>query len=237
MGNSYFKFKQFTIQQQHSAMKVTTDACLFGAWLADKQPAAASILDIGGGTGLLSLMLAQQTNGVIYAVEKDEATSNEMRANFENSPWKQRLHAVHENILDYTPTQRFDLVITNPPFFENALKSPDSNRNRVLHDTDLTLERLLNAINRLLNSDGAFAILLPFYRTDYFVDLATNLGFYLKENITVQQTPRHQGFRSMLFFLREVTDFTTEETITIKNEHNEYTVGFQMLLKAYYLYL
>lgn len=237
MGNSYFKFKQFTIQQQYSAMKVTTDACLFGAWLAAKRSGADSILDIGGGTGLLSLMLAQQTNGVIYAVEKDEATYNEMHLNFENSPWMQRLHAVHKNILDYEPAQTFDLVVTNPPFFENALKSPDSNRNRVLHDTDLTLESLIEAINRLLNSDGRFGILLPIYRTDYFMDLATRHGFSLKKNITVQQTPKHQGFRSMLFFSREAVHSIKEETIIIKNENAEYSGEFQTLLKPYYLYL
>lgn len=237
MANNYFRFKEFTIHQNHSAMRVTTDACLFGAWVAENMPESKQVLDIGGGTGLLSLMLVQKKPATVYAVEKDEATCTEMRDNFQSSPWANQLHALHENILHYQPGHTFDFIVTNPPFFEHSLKSPDPARNRVMHDTDLTIAILIQLIDKFTDKIGAFAILLPYERAGFFTSLAATHGFSLSYQSHVRQTPRHPYFRSMLLFNRKTEGSVTESTIVIKGEDGIYTAEFIQLLQPYYLFL
>lgn len=241
MGNSYFKFKQFTVNQDKCAMKVCTDACLFGAIAAS---AAANmpvnkVLDIGTGTGLLPLMYAQKnSNAIIDAVEIDEAAVQQSAENFAASPWNDRLMVHHSPIQHFTSSanQRFDLVISNPPFFENDLRSDDAKRNLALHSSELNLEELLNCIDALLNSDGAFGVLLPYHRGVYFKSLAVCKSFSLWIDISVQQTPKHNYFRSILFFSRKPVE-TEAESITIKEADNNYSAKFAALLRDYYLYL
>src|SRR5258705_6346666 len=149
MANSYFKFKQFTIHQDRCAMKVTTDACLFGAWVAIEagilESEDGSILDIGAGTGLLSLMLAQKTNVSIDSVEIDEAAAKQARENADASPWKERIFVMpgDAKYMAYTLCKNFDIIISNPPFYENELASPDHHKNIAHHDGGLLLDELL----------------------------------------------------------------------------------------------
>ncbi len=255
MPNNYFQFKQFTIQQQHCAMKVCTDACLFGAWAVESlEPKAQSlklkaqkILDIGTGTGLLSLMFAQKfTDAIIDAVEMDEAAAMQATANFQASPWKERLKVYNTTIQQFNQStiqpinqsinQLYNFIICNPPFFDNDLKSSDQKRNLALHSEALSLEELIIAIDNSLETDGNFAVLLPYHRTKYFEQLAAAKNFHLAEKMLVKQTPKHGYFRSMLLFGREPFA-TVEKEIIIKNESNAYTIEFAALLKDYYLNL
>jgi len=238
MANDYFKFKQFTIHHQHCAMKVTTDGCLFGAWAAANIQAnlffIKRILDIGTGTGLLSIMLAQQSAAYIDAVEIDTAAAAQANDNFNSVLWRQSLKVYETPIQNYI-NRPYDFIISNPPFFDNDLKSHDAKRNLALHSSALSLDVLLANITRLLAPNGQFAVLLPFHRIAFFEDLATANGYHLHKKTLVQQTPTHPYFRGMLQF-----GFAKKEAIVdsiVIKENNIYTPEFIDLLKDYYLQL
>jgi tRNA1Val (adenine37-N6)-methyltransferase len=235
--NNHFQFKQFKIIQDKSSMKVCTDSCLFGAWIADKMERKKlepkRILDIGSGTGLLSLMLVQKSNAEIDAVEIDENSFLQTKENFSESQWHQRLHTFHADIKNWNSSNKYDLIISNPPFFENDLRSKNKNKNVAKHHDRLTLQELLTAIKNNLSKEGNFAILLPFHRTEYFKKIAAENHFYLIEEVLVKQTPRHSYFRSLLFFGTK-KETTVSKQLIIKEEGN-YTERFNFLLKDYYL--
>jgi tRNA1Val (adenine37-N6)-methyltransferase len=239
MANSYFEFKEFTIQQSDCAMKVCTDACLFGAWAADylqmQKNKAGSILDIGSGTGLLSIMLAQTTNAVIDGVEIEENAAKQAAVNAASSPWNNQITIQHNNIQQYagSSSNQYDFIISNPPFFEHDLKSTDESRNLALHSKALTLNELTLIINSLLKPNGHFAVLLPYTRGNFFKTESLKAGFYLHQEVLVKQTPRHSPFRSMLLFGRTNQEALLQEMII--KENNEYTPEFRKLLTPYYL--
>ncbi len=239
MPNHYFQFKQFTVQQEHCAMKVTTDGCLFGAWAANHIASYAlnenNILDIGAGTGLLSLMMAQKKDVTIDAVEVDEQAAMHAQQNFQASPWKERLQVHHTAIQEFKSLVQYDFIITNPPFFDNDLKSVDNKRNLALHSAELSLEELLTAIKRLLKNEGKFCILLPYHRSIYFEELAIKEGFYMHEKVSVRQTEKHPPFRTILLFGNEKKETIFTEIII--KENNQYSNAFCLLLKDYYLNL
>ncbi len=217
-------------------MKVTTDGCLFGAWTALNIKQSAfdihRILDIGTGTGLLSLMLAQKYAVQIDAVEIDTAAACEAKNNFESSTWKDTL-TIYKTAIQQFESKRYDCILTNPPFFDGDLKSDNAKRNLALHSSALSLQDLLANITRLLLPTGRFAILLPYHRLAYFEDLALTNGYYLHKKTLVQQTPKHAFFRAMLVF-----GFDKKEAIInsiIIKANNIYTTEFAGLLKDYYL--
>ena len=245
MPNNYFQFRQFTVYQDKCAMKVCTDACLFGAVTAllfAEKGHALRMLDIGTGTGLLALMFAQKNNNaVIDAVEIDGTAAQQAAVNFAASPWIENITVHHSSIQGFTqsrqlPSQTYNLVISNPPFFEHDLKSSDVKRNLALHSAELSLEALLSCTASLLSDDGVFGVLLPWHRTDWFEKFAAGKGFHCIKKFSVKQTPQHSYFRSILFFSR-VAGATFNEEIIIKDESNVYTAAFTALLKDYYLYL
>jgi len=238
VSNSYFQFKQFTVHQEHCAMKVCTDACLFGAWAADiiqNDISVQGILDIGAGTGLLSLMLAQQTPAMIDAVEIDANAATQAMANFEASSWKQRLQVYTTPVQSFEATKQYDFIISNPPFYEGDLKSVDNKRNLALHSEELKLDELMISIQRLLSANGQFTILLPYHRAQAMIDLAINKGYYLQQQALVKQTNLHDYFRGMLLFTSKPVTAITNEIII--REDKEYTAAFRELLRPYYLYL
>src|SRR6266542_1220956 len=257
MSNSFFRFKQFTVHQDNCAMKVCTDACLFGSWVAHQirnpKSEIRNALDMGTGTGLLSLMFAQKNpHAIIDAVEIDVAAAQQAKENFEASPWKDRLHVYHTSIQQFNPSTiqpfdqsttppfnqptKYDLILSNPPFFENDLKSDNARRNLALHSSELSLEELLNVVIKHLNDDGSFAVLLPYHRMQQFINLATQQSLHLSEKILVKQTTAHSYFRNILWFTKEPTSAQQSEII-IQNEEGKYTIEFVELLKDYYLYL
>lgn len=232
--NSYFQFKQFTVHQQLCAMKVCTDSCLFGAFVAANLN-GKNILDIGSGTGLLGLMLAQTCEGNITAVELDANAYEQSKQNFAASPWQERLHIIQGDITQVQLDPHFDLIISNPPFFENDLRSDDHGKNAAKHDTTLTLDALMLAVDKHLSAEGKFAVLLPYHRKEEFITTANNVGFHLTHCVSVKQTPRHNYFRVMMVFSKTPSQ-CREEEITIK-EKDHYTAAFTELLQPYYLNL
>ncbi len=239
MPNDFFEFKKFTVFQKDCAMKVCTDACLFGAWVADilTEMNAENILDIGTGTGLLSSMIAQKNKEAkIDAIEIDEKAARQAASNFAASQWQERLKVFNIAIQNFIPEKKYDFIICNPPFFENDLKGKNAKRNLALHDTSLTLNELPKCIDALISANGKFALLLPYSRTNFFVEMAFDRKLFLQKKILVKQTENHQFFRSMCLFGKE--KLVEEcEYIFIKDAQNEYSAAFAALLKDYYLSL
>ena len=237
-STAVFSFKQFTVQQNKCAMKVCTDACLFGAWTAEQLSSNSPkrILDIGTGTGLLALMMAQQTDAMIDAVEINADAALQASENFLASPWANRLRVIHERIQAFHSPEKYDLIICNPPFFVNDLEPADKAKKQAMHATSLRLEELFIETTSLLSPTGTLAILLPFHLKDKSIALAKTHGIFLSNLALVRQTPRHDYFRAMMLFSTKPTD-TQEETIIIYDEQREYTSRFRSLLNAYYLKL
>ncbi len=236
MSNNYFKFKQFKIEQENCAMKVCTDSCLFGAWLQPTEN-VTSILDIGTGTGLLSLMLAQKSTAQIHSIEIDENASLQAKENFDNSVWKDRLHVHLGDIKTFNFPNTFDFIITNPPFFKNEFESEMHSEKIAKHSLHLNLTELLSAIHRLLSDSGKFAILLPFYRKDEFEKMTSELQFYPEKTIFIRQTPAHNFFRYAAVFSNDKSIHLYHEEISIRMANQQYTSEAIDLLKPYYLFL
>jgi len=240
MPNSYFQFKQFTIHQNQCAMKVCTDACLFGAWVGRKVGSVQMTvdrrtehaLDIGTGTGLLSLMLAQQFDGTIDAIDIQSDAAQQASANAGNAVWSERIHVHHTDLTNWQASS-YDFILSNPPFYEKDLKSPDSERNLALHDTGLTLTSLFENVARLLKPDGKFALLLPAHRQTEAIDLAMHWGWTASEIVQVCQTEKHTPFRVMFWFEKSIT--VGEEKVIRVKENGVYSEAFVDLLRDYYL--
>lgn len=238
MANSFFRFKQFTVYQDQCTLKVCTDACLFGAWTARLLPEGfeGAILDVGTGTGLLSLMLAQVAAGPIDAVEIEEAAQRQAAANFAGSPWSERLRVHAGDFLQYQPDKKYQFIISNPPFFEGSLQSADAGKNAAKHDSTLTLAPLVSNAAGMLDTDGWLAILLPSEREATAIHIAHENDLQLLRRAAVRPATGKPIFRTMLLFGKG-QELAVQEEITIHDSGRQYTREFSNLLKPYYLYL
>lgn len=217
-------------------MKVCTDSCLFGAWITiDKD--VRNILDIGTGTGLLSLMIAQKNAAEISGIEIDENAYHQTVVNFENSLWKDRLHAHSGDIKTFPFTQKFDFIVCNPPFYKNEKESKQIEEKIAKHSLHLTFDDLLLAVKNLLTENGKFAVLLPYYRKDEFEEIAQHHHFYPEMTVFMKQTSIHNFFRYAALFSKNKKNEIKQEEITIKLRDNNYSDEAIALLKPYYLYL
>jgi tRNA1Val (adenine37-N6)-methyltransferase len=253
VANTFFQFKKFIVHQEHTSMKVCTDACLFGAWAASDQNTtdAHKILDIGAGTGLLSLLLAQANpNATFTAVEIEQAAAAEAASNFKLSPWSTQLHLVHDAIQNYSENTNtlYDVIITNPPFYEGDLKSPDENKNTAAHSTALPWNILVENVAKLLTNGGSFFVLIPTLRAYTMQKLCDTHGLQLVAEVLVHNTAKNLPIRAMQKFVKlHAGQMDTEKTnvvpqvkrtkIFIKDADNNYSPEFIALLKDYYLHL
>lgn len=217
-------------------MKVTTEACLFGAWVVESfnKIAFSNAIDIGTGTGLLALMLAQETVCNITAIELDPEAARQAGRNFEASSWKDNLEIIEGDITEINTRKKFNLVISNPPFYEKSLASPDKNINLARHDSGLGLKQLFEAARKLLENDGIFYLLFPSARLASVLNEAAACRLYLLRQASVKQSEQHGVFREMLALSPRPVMEVLRETINIR-EKKEYSTRFIGLLENFYL--
>jgi len=240
MPNPYFQFKQFRINQDQCAMKVCTDSCVLGAYTSVH--GATRILDIGTGTGLLALMIAQRSVPTIDAVEIEAAAARQATENVQQSPWASRVSVIQHSILDFakiTP-HRYDLIICNPPFFSNHLRRQSTAQNVAMHGASLQLPDLATVVAQLLLPDGRFTVLLPPHESQLFEKHGEEVGLYKMSDLQIFD---YTGGKH----IRTITDFSFRQHPAAQRlsadlyirtaENGPYTDAFTDLLRPYYLYL
>lgn len=243
MANTYFQFRQFIIHQDQCAMKVTTDGCLFGAWVAAQlkdKTTTDHLLDIGAGSGLLSLMVHQQLpQSRIDAVEIDTPAATQAAMNIDLAGKKDHISVHHTDILRFSPENKYDYIFSNPPFYEKELKGNNLQKNTAHHNDGLRLQELVAQINRLLKPEGHFYLLLPFKRREEISSLLNDAGCRIIQWIQVKPAVHLDYFRLLIEgrFGNETNSHAQPEELSIKNKTGEYTTAFTGLLKPYYLYL
>lgn len=215
-------------------MKVCTDSCILGAWTSGKLERAEKILDIGTGTGLLVLMLAQKSKAVIHGIESDPGSFIQATENILESTWSNRIRIIDGDVRHFSFPYKYDFIISNPPFYESDLHSPDQKKNKARHEVSLTLDELITVIRSCLLKTGLFSILLPYHRAAYFERLAASNGFFLREKLTIRQTPEHQPFRVLFLYGQEKTGAFILDELTIKDSEGKYSREFAELLRDYY---
>lgn len=234
--NSIFHFKQFTIDHSAATMKVGTDAVLLGAWAHVK--AAKHLLDIGTGSGIIALMLAQRTNASsrIDAVEIKPLDAEQARINVRNSPWPDKIKIHVSSVQEFVAPVLYDQIISNPPFFSNSFQPPDAGRSSARHTNTLPFVDLLDAVKRLLSDDGAFSLIIPYTEGQKLIALATTSGLRLTRQCTFRGRPDKPAERLMLEFKRvfeecEMTQLNMYETDgMLSPEYIELTKSFYLKL-------
>ena len=231
-----FEFKQFSIQQDRCAMKIGTDGVLLGAWVSlEKNP--QSILDIGAGTGILSLQLAQRCQAeTLEAIEIDEDAFEQCVGNFENSPWGDRLFCFHASAQEYAAEmeEEYDLIISNPPFYSDEYKSGDNKRNTARFTDTLPFRDLAIFAYQFLSEKGIFALILPRKEEENFIALALEVGLFPKRICRVKGNPTSEVKRSLMEFIFEKSEIIEEE-LTIEISRHVYTEAYKNLVKDFYL--
>ena len=225
-------------------MKVTTDGCLFGAWAAkaihEKKPEQGRWLDIGTGTGLLSLMVAQQNpDNLIDAVEIEMAAAEEARKNILGAGKEKQIIVHQADINKYHPDHQYDIIFSNPPFYEKELKGNNTGKNKAHHNEGLLFHQLLACCKQLLKKEGSIFLLLPYKREKELLEKIKETGFAVHQHIRVRPAVRLDYFRILLEI--QINTSTPPNLVTgelaVKDERDQYTPEFIELLRDYYLYL
>ena len=198
MANGYFQFKQFTVHQQHCAMKVGTDGTLLGAWaLASESP--CRILDIGTGTGLIALMMAQRyPQAKVTAIDIDDGAVRQAKENVSASPFADRINVIKADVLTFEEEEKYDSIVCNPPFFEDSLTCPDPQRTEARHTVSLGYRQLMEVAFRLLKDDGRFSLIIPSDCRERLESEAHLRGFFLSRVCSIQTTPKKAPKRYMI---------------------------------------
>ncbi len=234
---SKFQFKQFTVEQDRCAMKIGTDGVLLGAW-APIEHNPFSILDIGTGTGIIALMLAQRSVAEqIDALEIDENAYEQATDNFENSPWNERLFCFHAGLDEFMeePEDEYDLIVSNPPFYSEDYKTNDEQRDLARFQDALPFEDLIEAADLLLSENGILAVIIPSKEEERFLAIANEFELYPTKITHMKGTPTSEIKRSLLALSRnKTTNFSIDELIIEIGRH-EYTPEYTALTKDFYL--
>lgn len=233
---SFFQFKQFDIQHDKSSMKVGTDAVLLGAWT--DIGAVNSILDIGSGSGIIALMMAQRTSAQIVGVDIDDASVEEARLNAENSAWKNRIQFHCTSIQRFCEEKNknaFDLIVSNPPFFVNSLKSPLDGRNHSRHTDTLPFSDLVAAAAYCLSEMGTFALILPSIHEEQMEKLCHRNHLFCYRKLRICPKDGKAENRVLLQF-KHKKEPLCEEGLNLRNADNSYTDNYKKLTKDFYLY-
>ena len=234
---SKFSFKQFSVQQDRCAMKVGTDGVLLGAWCPiDNNP--FSILDIGTGTGVIALMLAQRSHAdQIDALEIDEDAYEQAVENFENSPWSDRLFCFHAGLDEFVdePEDEYDLIISNPPFYSENYKTENSQRDLARFQNAMPFEDLIEAADLLLSENGIFSVIIPYKEEERFIDLCAEAELFPVKITRVKGTHSTPIVRSLLAFKRYELAVLTADELVVETSRHVYTDEYINLTKEFYL--
>jgi tRNA1Val (adenine37-N6)-methyltransferase len=234
MPNNYFSFKQFKINQEGSAFKVGTDGVLLGACAGLDN--VSEILDVGAGTGLISIMLAQRCDANITAIEPDYNSYLQSCENVNSCPWKDRITVINTDFQSFIPGEKkFDLIVTNPPYFIDSLKNPDQRKSASRHNDSLTSADILDGAGRLLKEDGRLQLILPYVEGNIFIAEANKYGFYCNSILKIKPLPGGEIRRLILTFSR-VRQKPQESFLTIEHgKRHEFTEEYINLTKDFYL--
>lgn len=236
-----FRFKQFGVMHDKSAMKVGTDAVLLGAW-SGLDSSMQRALDIGAGCGVIGLMLAQRGRewGLnVDLVEIDSSSATQAEENIAASPWSDRLRVFNSSIQDYAESisHKYDLIVSNPPYFNDSLHSPILARTIARHTTQLTFMELVNSSNKLLAEEGLFAIILPYQGADDFIELAVTAALKLEERVDILPNPSSKPNRSLLQFVkRERVVSTKQSQLALRDESGQFSEDYINLTRDFYLH-
>ncbi len=232
---SPFRFKEFTISDSQCCMKISTDAVLLGAF-ADVTT-SSSILDIGTGSGIIALMLAQRSDAIIDAVEIDEDSEKQASENFAISKWANQLRLFHDSIQHFANSgnQTYDTIVCNPPYFHNQLKSTFQHRNTSKHDTNLSFEELSVFVKKLLSDTGHFWVIIPVSEKQHFLNIFANAELFCKKAINIIDNPDKDTIRIIYCFSKQIPEKTETTLLYIKNRDNSFSNEFIDLTRDFYL--
>jgi tRNA1Val (adenine37-N6)-methyltransferase len=236
MPNDTFDFKKFSIKQDKCAMKVGTDAVLLGAWIISN--GSRNILDIGTGTGVISLMLAQKSSANILAVEIDKQSTEQAKLNVSQSNYFSQIQVENVSIQDLAQKseKKFDLIVTNPPYFIDSYKSIESNRTIARHSDSLPFEELIDSVIKLLDVKGKFCLILPKNEAGIFRKMAEIKGLYLSKLLRIRTKPdKESEKRHLMQFEFKETEFSESTLVLEENESRNYTQAYKEFTKDYYL--
>jgi len=234
MANNYFNFKQFTIYQDKSSFKVGTDGVLLGA--SADVAGAKNILDIGSGTGLIAIMIAQRCDAEIEAIEPDHDSYLQAFDNINLCKWSSRIKIIETSLQNYYPdNKKFDLIVSNPPYFIDSMQSPDPRKSAARHNNTLNFEDLLEGVSRLLNEGGWFQLIMPYVEGNIFIAEAQKFDLYCNSILKIRPLPTAEIRRLILTFGRQRLK-TVEKFLTIeRGKRHEFTEDYINLTKDFYL--
>lgn len=234
MSNNYFNFKQFTVNQEKSAFKVGTDGVLLGA-IADVN-GKKDVLDIGAGTGLISLIVAQRCDADIISIESDNGSFCEALENVQKSKWSSRIKVINTDLQNYFPDEKkYDLIISNPPYFSDSLKNPDPRKSAARHNDTLSSSDLLSGVIRLLSTNGIFQVIMPYVEGNLLIADAAHYGLFCSNILKIRPLPTSEIRRLILTFSKEKVK-VSEKFLTIeRGPRHEFTEEYIKLTKDFYL--
>lgn len=233
MGN-IFKFKKFSVDQTGCAMRINTDGVLLAAIVT--QPNPQQILDIGTGTGVIAMMMAQRfPDAFVDAVEIDESAAHTATTNFANSDFSSRTKAYHTAIADYTTATKYDLIISNPPYFVNDLKNPEKRKEIARHADEQFFSSLLKTAAGMLSNQGSFWLILPIKQAETLVGQAITSGLYLSKQIDICSDETKPVIRHIICLSPIPNNTTAKETFYIYESQGVYTTAYRTLLKDFFL--
>ena len=235
--NNYFQFKEFRIVQEKSAMKVNTDGVLLGAWI--NIDGAKTVLDVGAGTGLISLMIAQRSEAEITGVEIEKNAAEEAFQNVRNSKWSDRIIIQNSPFQDFVAISKskFDIIVSNPPFFSNGIKNSNPHRAIARHNQSLPFGEIIAGAKKLLSENGKLALILPWDQAQEFIDKSIRENLYLTRSTEVKPFPDKEPNRCLMEFRREKKVILKTQMSIYDESRFEYTDEFKRMAGDFYLKL